>query len=894
MATYFLDFENGNDANAGTSFALRWKTINSGATAARVVAGDTVRIMASPDPTLVGNATWTQYSRTVTLAAPVTANVSMCDTAWSASANVTAASNTAPRKEGAGAVKVAIAAAFTTGLAAYSTLALSSSIANRTGNVLGAAALTSITLGATDDGNVAIALPFSVNFLGASYTTVYVGSNGYLTFGTGSNAFNGLSASVPGIPGIQINAADRSYQKVYAGSENAGATFRIRYEGASTVTTTSNVFWEVTFTAASPAQVLIDMGANGASGTGVSGITDGVSYQQTFASGTQNTGYTFNTVANSVNLSGYQQISFWLQTDTAIVANTLSLRLCTDSAGATTAHTIALPALSTVNRWVPVTVDLGANMNTAIQTVAVYQDVDIAAVNVTLDNIIACKASSSPDSLSLTSMIGKVWNLNWSASTAYALNDIRKPTAQNRNGYRYKVTVAGTTSATEPSWLEEIGKTIVDGGVTWACEGLEDTWYPVQSINGTAITLDASTDSDPTTSRGYAGTTETVATYRRESIRFTPIYAQFTQNFAFQNSGTVGNNITYSGGWNRTDMSTKTGETWIDGQTGYSYGFNASNTPRSYLTLDNLGAIRFYLALQIDGQSGSTVTNYHGSNSTYGIDIGVGTNLPLLITKGLNLSNNNGSGLSNVKQIKITAVTANNNTNQGVYNSGVRTVLDTLNVVAKNNGSFGFVTNNPSAGVPRHSGLITANNGSAGLYVVDSDMQLFNCSLTDATPLSTSSAFGNNYIYSTKHNQIADNHYILTDGGTIISATDQRHTASGISWKFRPTSTTRSNIYPLKLSVAKIACAAGTPVNVTIWTYRDNANIFGTLKVAGGQIAGVPLAVTVSCAPTINTWVQSTTLTFTPSEVGVVEITFEVYDGVGTTNNFWIDDLAVS
>lgn len=36
MATYYLDFENGNDANDGTTFANRWKSLTNGATAARI------------------------------------------------------------------------------------------------------------------------------------------------------------------------------------------------------------------------------------------------------------------------------------------------------------------------------------------------------------------------------------------------------------------------------------------------------------------------------------------------------------------------------------------------------------------------------------------------------------------------------------------------------------------------------------------------------------------------------------------------------------------------------------------------------------------------------------------------------------------------------------------
>lgn len=50
MATLYLDFLNGNDANNGSSFANRFKTFTSGATAARTAPGDTIRVMKSEDP----------------------------------------------------------------------------------------------------------------------------------------------------------------------------------------------------------------------------------------------------------------------------------------------------------------------------------------------------------------------------------------------------------------------------------------------------------------------------------------------------------------------------------------------------------------------------------------------------------------------------------------------------------------------------------------------------------------------------------------------------------------------------------------------------------------------------------------------------------------------------
>lgn len=56
----------------------------------------------------------------------------------------------------------------------------------------------------------------------------------------------------------------------------------------------------------------------------------------------------------------------------------------------------------------------------------------------------------------------------WNASTAYSLDDEAIPDAA-QNGYTYRVTVAGTSDAAEPTWPTTIGLTVVDGTVTWEC-----------------------------------------------------------------------------------------------------------------------------------------------------------------------------------------------------------------------------------------------------------------------------------------------------------------------------------------------------------------------------------------------------------------------------------------
>lgn len=58
----------------------------------------------------------------------------------------------------------------------------------------------------------------------------------------------------------------------------------------------------------------------------------------------------------------------------------------------------------------------------------------------------------------------------WTPSVARLVGDLRVPIA--RNGLVYRVTVAGTSGATEPTWPTTLGLTVLDGGVTWEAYSL--------------------------------------------------------------------------------------------------------------------------------------------------------------------------------------------------------------------------------------------------------------------------------------------------------------------------------------------------------------------------------------------------------------------------------------
>ena len=62
----------------------------------------------------------------------------------------------------------------------------------------------------------------------------------------------------------------------------------------------------------------------------------------------------------------------------------------------------------------------------------------------------------------------------WTASTAYSVGDIVKPTNANYSGYIYKCTQEGTSGTVEPTWQKDLSTVIVDGTAKWVgCGSLE-------------------------------------------------------------------------------------------------------------------------------------------------------------------------------------------------------------------------------------------------------------------------------------------------------------------------------------------------------------------------------------------------------------------------------------
>jgi hypothetical protein len=545
----------------------------------------------------------------------------------------------------------------------------------------------------------------------------------------------------------------------------------------------------------------------------------------------------YYTLPSALDLSGYQQVSFWLASQAAVIAaGQIDIRLCSDTTGDIAVNIVDIPAIPSLGRFQPITVDTGNALGSNIQSIALYVNSDLSTTQtaaIDLNNIIACKASSEPDSLTLTSLIGKN----------------------------------------------------VEG----------ETFWGIQSINGTRVMLDADTNAQPTSTsvRGYYGTSETVTTWKRETIKLGPAAAATTALQTIQESGTDGNPITYSGGWDRTDMSTQNLETWLDGQNGNGYAI--TSTGRSFVTCSNIGAVRLNIAFSHAGTNG-IAANFQ---DVYGSNLAVGLFSIGIVRGSISSVKGHAACLSDISlpnsfgELTIDGPIIGSGGSGIIVLSGDTLIKGTANALLANNGTYGITSNSAGAKI---TNIRTEANETAGIgQGVAGSIYLLNCNIGETTEVSLSgsgSGLGlTQSIPSHNHDQTAGNHKIFMNGALISAAADQRKTASGISWKIQPTSSNRVSASPVLLSLAKVACAANSLVTVKAWMRRSNTDLTMRLVCKGGQIAGVDTDVVDAMTAAADTWAEQT-ITFTPTEVGVVEITAEAWGG--TTFSGWVDDMTIS
>lgn len=787
MPTYFIDFEGGNDANTGLSFAQRWRTITNGATAARIAPGDDIRIMASPDPTSIGSALWTGGGRP-------------------ASRGIISSTNATP-------IVITISAVH--GFVTGDYVVITGHSGNTNAN------------GVWRVGTTPSATSFQILQIDGTNTT--------------GNGVGGAIGNVTKADNLVVKTASPLVQNI---ALCGGLGQKPQWVASTNVTTSQNTTnWKE---GNSSAQILL-----------ATAFTTGKA--------------AYYTLPSTLNLSAYQQVTFWVRINSGTVgaAGQAYIALCTDTIGDTVVHQCDIPALGTTAVWMPVTVNLGTNLNSAIRSVAFYVVTDLGTQTFQLDNIVACKDASSADSVTLTSLVSK------SDGTG------------------------------------------------------DEGWYAIQSLNSDVIMLanNNGETSQSTAVRGYNGTTETVTTYKRETVKTGASAATTTDVSIINDSGTSANRITYSGGWNRTDMSTQTGRTWLDGQNGNGRGLVVTSGSKDFVTVDRLDFCRYtagvgvniatynncifssiYVTANTGGINLATISNnfattfgsvWANNNGTVGGVFFAGSGCTLTDIKLA--SNNSGSGMhfTNARFVTVGSLVAGNNSSGSTdgnlrfsqsYNCTVGTATLTNTLISSGaillTSAFNCFVNGGSS-----------TNNSSGVHftaaaVNPAELYLNNFTINEASEVTTNLGGNGSFVYSNRHDNTDNNSWVFqTDMGTVNQQTAVVDSPATTSWRMRPTGSYASANSPILLKLGTVVCAANSLVTVTARMRRDNTGLTMRLICPGGQITGVSTDVFTDMTAAANTW-QTVTITFTPTKAGAVDIYAHAFGG--TTFNGYVTNLTAS
>lgn len=542
-------------------------------------------------------------------------------------------------------------------------------------------------------------------------------------------------------------------------------------------------------------------------------------------------GVTANTLmayhaTGSLDLSAFQQVSLWYFVNVATTASTnWTLCLCSDTVGQTILYSVPLPVMPAGSTWTPIAVDVGTPLVGTIQSVALYSgSTPQSSVNISLDNILACKAPSAPDAVTLLSLLSK------------------------NNG--------------------------------------SDAWFPIQSINDTAIVLDNYVTLSQASTRPYVGTTENVTTFKREATR-TALQSSSTatvQNIAVPGSSTV----TLSGGWNPT-TGLQDSETFFDGQNSLGYGFGFTVIYNVYY-VENISMTRYYNGFYIGSNSlypGSTFKMYQlAGNGNAGFYQPSSTgNMSCVVTVSNVVGNN--TGINAFNNSTFTIINANSNTTaiSGPL-SGNTYVISTCRA-----NQYGVFPTGGGVGALIKDSLIMNNSNTDVLTqsaMGTAPLLLKNVISGTVTAASSPS---NARIISHNDQRVAGATKIWGYQYTIVNDSTTVHTAGGVSWKMAISPIPSS--YPCWLLIGRVWCPANQIRTFSAWFMRNNATYpTGALVVRGNLVNGIPNNVMTTTSASVNTWEQLS-INVTPAEDAVIEIEAWAWSA-GGNYSVWVADFSAS
>lgn len=127
-------------------------------------------------------------------------------------------------------------------------------------------------------------------------------------------------------------------------------------------------------------------------------------------------------------------------------------------------------------------------------------------------------------------------------------------------------------------------------------------------------------------------------------------------------------------------------------------------------------------------------------------------------------------------------------------------------------------------------------------------------------------------------------------GWQVEPETTIRHTNSGTAWKLTRTNSSYKAIFPL----AKVAVAGSGTVTVKLWVYRtvSGTDTYGLLRIPGDSTLGISKVEMNGTNGAANQWFELT-CSVTPTSAGIMNVEVELVDS-GSSGVLYFDDMTIT
>lgn len=377
-----------------------------------------------------------------------------------------------------------------------------------------------------------------------------------------------------------------------------------------------------------------------------------------------------------------------------------------------------------------------------------------------------------------------------------------------------------------------------------------DCFHNVQAIDGATITIDAQIPA--TGGRGWYGTNGTAGFYYANPYSS---YATGTIN-SVNEGATLGLGRTeYTGGWD-TGTNTRDGYTYFASNiVGNGIGFGAAIA----IKIANFVVARTSTSLSLASSTKTIIENVvitgAASNS--------GANAIPVFFKNCKILNQTFSSYGGYIFEGCDFFSSPN------YSISINGPTKFVNCNFQNNGS----------------GSVQMNNASLSAFDDDGGTYFRNCLFGDSTEMNiTTNTYG--LAWSYKHDQTDANNWGFVWGGTINWQTTTKQGSDPGAWRVVHTSIQRSSVYPIRFKVGEFALSASSAATFTAWVKKDHAtDVECQIKVEGEAYTLEGITETADVKGSDTNWEQLS-ITFTPTESGIVSIWYESWYVSGNSNTY--------